>query len=52
MAILEAQHFYYKTVELINDSFSFGRMNNEHLMNIDYMPKSCVLTTFPESTLP
>ena len=41
-AILEAQHFYYKTVELINDSFSFGRMNNEHLMNIDYMPKSCV----------
>ena len=39
--LLESQYFYYKTVELAEDSFSFGRTHNQHLMYLDYMPKSC-----------
>ena len=36
--LLEARHFYYKTVEIAEESFTFGRMHNEHLMNQAYIP--------------
>ena len=39
-AILEAKHFYYKSVQLTDKSFCFGRMNNDHLFNMDYIPQS------------
>ena len=41
-AVLEAKHCYYKSVQLTKDLFPFGRMNNDHLINLDYMPKSCM----------
>ena len=39
-AVLEAKHFYYKSVQLTDKSFCFGRMNNDHLFNMDYIPQS------------
>ena len=39
---MEAKHCYYKSVQLTKDLFPFGRMNNDHLINLDYMPKSCM----------
>ena len=39
-AVLEAKHFYYKSVQLTDKSFCFGRINNDHLFNMDYIPQS------------
>ena len=39
---MEAKYYYYKSVQLTQDWFPFGRMNNGHLINLDYMPKSCM----------
>ena len=39
-AVLEAKHFYYKSVQFTDKSFCFGRMNNDNLFYMDNIPQS------------